>query len=508
MINKKTLILTFLFLALFLSLGAQQAKVFLRPDEFFYFKSAQNIVESNNWLTPYYFKNLRFQKPILFYWLVGISFKLFGINWFAARLPSILAGLGIIWLTFLLGNIFYNRKTAFIAIFVLTTIPFVFRFFRLALPEATLTLFITLAFYCFVKFIHNGFHSKGWLLFGICLGMSALTKGPIGIIILLFSLIIFRLWNKEVSFFLNKYFWLSISLGLVIGASWYVYAYLKHGSSFWNFIIATEVSDRMRLFSRWSLTGKILEYLKNFPVYVFANFVDLLPWSVFLPFAIAKAFKTKEKKGDLSKILLSWLLTVFVIFSFALSRHTHYILPLSVPFALIIASFALHNNKLYRISLAIIIAVYIGLFGYLLYFPSDFTKRGGYDYYADIILEDLKPEERIAIGSHEFIPQNLEAYLNHPVEKHCGDWLDIDEKTHYDWNRQEIYGFLNSNQRVYLLIKKEDLFAFTDQDLRDNLNILAKGYIIKRHPKINLQLLFKNGLKSVLYNEVWLVSNR
>lgn len=504
--EKKIISVVLIFLALFLCLGVWQAKTFLRADEFFYFNSAKAMVESGDWLTPQHFENIRFQKPILFYWLIALGFKLFGINWFAARLASILFGLGIICLTFLIARQIFDRKSAILSVFILTTIPFTFRFFRLALPEAMLTFFITLAFFIFLKLISRDAGSKSkalWISLGLALGLSFLTKGPVGIIIFLAAFAFFIFWSKQ------KISWggfsFSLGLALILGLSWYAYLHFKYGAEFWNFIIATEVNDRMCALASWSALSKIFEYFKHLPVYFFASFVDLLPWSVLAPWVFIQSFRKRGEQGGV-KFLFCWIISVLLIYSFVFSRHSHYILPLTPAFAILTASYICSKKKLFKISAAIIIIMYLGFLGYITYSFSNLGQKGGYDYFAAEILQSFQPGERVAIGSHKFVEQSLEAYLGQPVEKQCGNWRDISDQTDYDWNKRAICNFLNSNQRVYMIIKKEDFFAYTDKDFRDNLQVLAKGYIIKRHPRFSN--LFKEDYKKTFYDEVWLISNQ
>ena len=106
-----------------------------KGDESFYFQSARQMVESGDWITPYYFKKPRFEKPILYYWLVASSFKLFGIDWKAARLPAAVSMALVVILTYLFGLRFFNMRTGLLASLVVISTIATFRYARLVLPE-------------------------------------------------------------------------------------------------------------------------------------------------------------------------------------------------------------------------------------------------------------------------------------------------------------------------------------------------------------------------------------
>ena len=58
------------------------------PDETFYAQTAKEMLNGGDWATPHLYGKPQFEKPILIYWLVAGSYKLFGVNETAARLPS------------------------------------------------------------------------------------------------------------------------------------------------------------------------------------------------------------------------------------------------------------------------------------------------------------------------------------------------------------------------------------------------------------------------------------
>src|SRR3989338_3264208 len=80
-----------------------------RDDEIFYYKSTQEMVQSGDILSPTYFQRDRFQKPVLFYWLILFSYKIFGVNWFAARFVAALSAAFTVVLTWLIAKELFTR---------------------------------------------------------------------------------------------------------------------------------------------------------------------------------------------------------------------------------------------------------------------------------------------------------------------------------------------------------------------------------------------------------------
>ena len=64
-----------------------------------YALTAKEMVVSGDWLSPQIYGQYWFDKPVFFYWLTALGFKIFGFTEFAARFfPSCfgLAGLGLL----------------------------------------------------------------------------------------------------------------------------------------------------------------------------------------------------------------------------------------------------------------------------------------------------------------------------------------------------------------------------------------------------------------------------
>jgi len=128
------------FLALFIQTRALEITGFEHRsnDEFLYSKSTQEMVQNRDYLTPTFFGKNRFEKPILFYWLIIGSYKLFGTNLVAARLVAALFGSLTVCLTWLISREFFDAKTSFLSTVLLLSMPLFFAHTRTAVPDMPL----------------------------------------------------------------------------------------------------------------------------------------------------------------------------------------------------------------------------------------------------------------------------------------------------------------------------------------------------------------------------------
>src|SRR5258708_22446006 len=98
-----------------------------------------------DWITPYA-NELRFlEKPPLFYWLISLSYKVFGItNVFTARLPTALAVVGLVFVTARIGQLLFGVRPGALAGPCLATSLWAFLFTRINFPHSRLSLFLSL----------------------------------------------------------------------------------------------------------------------------------------------------------------------------------------------------------------------------------------------------------------------------------------------------------------------------------------------------------------------------
>ncbi len=324
------------FCAFLFSFGARDVGFEFKGDENFYFESAKDMLETGDVLTPRYMGKERFQKPAFFYWLILSSFRILGVNWFAARLPSIIFGALCAFLVFAISNLFFEdtRIGLFAALFSATT-PLYYRYARLAVPDMSLVFFITLALYYFIRLYKGRRDRKSSPLFFAALAFAFLVKGPVGLIIPLLIVTAFCLIKKEKKIFGAADILAGIAVFFLIIAPWFYLMYRTHGDAYVSHVWGREILQRL---GRGHGGLFIANYFKGLGFYMGALIAKFLPYSLFMPFALvssarilsARSLEGRGQDGkDAYLFLTAWFTIIFFFFTFVPEKRTHYLLALS-----------------------------------------------------------------------------------------------------------------------------------------------------------------------------------
>jgi 4-amino-4-deoxy-L-arabinose transferase-like glycosyltransferase len=256
---------------------------------------------------------------------------------FAMRLPSALASVAAVLLTYLIGlELTRSKRAAFIsAAMLLTTAGFV-EAGRQARPDALVLAFILLAFWGFARGLMRENASRWFLLFGAGVGLAVMTKDAIGLLAYLFACaaaLAFQKWD----WLWSKYFWLGQLLAAAIAAPWHAYMTAEFGASFWKTYILTHVFMRYET----NLIGNntsILTYVSYLADYA-------SPWIVLFLVGIIALFAFRRFGGANSPAHLMLLLSalgVFALFSAASTKIPFYLLPM-LPFVALFAGMIAHE---------------------------------------------------------------------------------------------------------------------------------------------------------------------
>ncbi len=146
-------------------------------DEAAYAGFGMTILETGDWVEPSYQWSVIHRKTPFHFWTIALSYRLFGVNEFALRLPSVLAILLTCWMVFLLGRSLFGQKNACRAAIILATSIQLPLMGKVALTDASLLLFQTIAALSLLNFIYRPSWKWNLGLWG-AIAMGILVKGP------------------------------------------------------------------------------------------------------------------------------------------------------------------------------------------------------------------------------------------------------------------------------------------------------------------------------------------
>src|SRR5215468_12429610 len=314
---------------------------FVGPDEPRYAWIARAMAESGDWVTPRLYGRPWFEKPPLYYWMAGASFKLFGVSEVAARLPSalcaLLATLALAWLAWRV----YGEETARWLLLLLPTSVGMIGFSHAAATDMPFSAMLTIAMVCAAVILGLTRNENTpilphtvWLalvLFGVFLGLAVLAKGPAAIVLTGGGVFFWALFTKGWRDVFRLVHPVAIAAFCVTAFPWYILCARRNPDFFRVFIIEHN-------FKRY-LTPEF-QHIQPFWFYVPVLLVALLPWTGALLWASlvgGKRLLAQTRLAEPSLFLLAWAGFCFLFFSASRSKLPGYVLPAFPAVALLLS---------------------------------------------------------------------------------------------------------------------------------------------------------------------------
>ena len=331
-VSKRTL---FVLLALFTALwfGTLEYRKLIKPDEGRYAEIPREMVASGDWLTPRLNDIKYFEKPALQYWATAVAYTVFGEHHWTARLwPALTGFLGVL-VTFLVGLRLYGQQTALYSAAVLASSVLWVMIGHVNTLDMGVSFFLALAVFGFVLAQRDQATEKEnrnqMLLAWGSLALAVLSKGLIGLVLPLGTLILYTLWQRDFVLWKRLHIVKGLLLLLAITAPWFI-AVSKANPEFFHFFFIHEHFERFLTKAH----GRYQPMWYFIPVLA----VGLIPWiSVFVA-SIAYPLRGKSQAENRlgsdkptfrsDRFLLTWIVVVFGFFSVSNSKLVSYILPI------------------------------------------------------------------------------------------------------------------------------------------------------------------------------------
>ena len=343
-------------------------------------EAAQHIVDSGNWITCQSNGIRYIEKPPLPYWLVAITYKVFGENTFATHLPNALAMLGLAWLSWVWAQRAWGARAGLYAgLGVLTSVgPFLFT--RFIIPESYLALFLLIALYGLITGLELGQPNRFYLS-AAGVALATLTKGLIAPVFFVGAAVPYLILTGQWRRWRRLRLVSGTLLFLAIAAPWHILCGLANPDQGHPVGNHPTIGNVHGFFYFYFVNEHFLRFFSMryphdynklpFAAYWLLHLVWLFPWSLFLPALVVIAWKTRHhwlqhlkhdagqtvdfyidhaNREDVATYVIGlkfrvrtvWLLTVFsawtLLFFSLSSNQEYYTFPVWPPLLILIAA--------------------------------------------------------------------------------------------------------------------------------------------------------------------------
>jgi 4-amino-4-deoxy-L-arabinose transferase-like glycosyltransferase len=358
-------------------------------------EASRQMTVTGDWITPFFNGATRFDKPPLIYWGQAIAYQTFGVNEFAVRLPSALAGLA------LTGFCFYtlrhfgrptggwglgsgkqrhgdtqkftdtqgqgNNKTpvsgsasssqspildtpplqwqlglvASLGAAMVALNPLTLFFGRTGYSDMLLSVSFggsLLAFFLgYAQPERRTVQARWYLVFYVLIALAVLTKGPVGAVLpglIIGSFLLYVAKAKEV--LREMHLVRGALIILALSLPWFILVTVRNGEDYIDSFFGYHNFERF--------TSVVNQHQGPLYFHVLVVLLGFAPWSIGLPAAIAriKVFQRKNwqqspRSSHLGLFALFWFLIVLCFFTVAATKYFSYTLPLMPAAAILVA---------------------------------------------------------------------------------------------------------------------------------------------------------------------------
>jgi 4-amino-4-deoxy-L-arabinose transferase-like glycosyltransferase len=310
----------------------------LDPDEAHYAEITREMMSSQQFVVPLLDGQPLIDKPVLFHWLQAGSFRIFGQNEVAARLPSALSALLLFFITYWCGSRLFGRDTGERGALLLATIPATFALSYIGVFDMLFTVCLFGALTALMVSAVDRRPALQYLAYLLLAG-AVLTKGPVAVVLMSITALLCLLHPATRAATLRLHWARGIAIVLVVAAPWFLVMWYRFGPQF---------IDQYVLYNNLSLFGRPLYRTNRYPLFYGRVFVTaFLPWSPILIARIVDILRTRTPIRELpfgEFVLGAWVLTVIGFFSFSWFKLDTYIFP-AAPAVCLLAAHAWQQAK-------------------------------------------------------------------------------------------------------------------------------------------------------------------
>jgi hypothetical protein len=322
---------------------------------------ARNMVQSGDWVTARLDGVAYLEKSPLKYWLMALSYMIFGVHDWAARIPLAMATVLLCWVTARFGAWAFEWRAGWYSGLVLATSVGLFLFTRILIPDIILTLAITLALWGLLRALEeDGAQARRWaLVMWGAVGTGLLLKGLIAAVFPAAASLLYLALSRQL---FERKAWVRLRpvpgmlLLLAIAAPWHVLATLRN-PPYLDFTLHSESGSYHGFFWFYFINEHLLRFLNlRYPrdyntvprsYFWLFHLMWLFPWSVYFPATLKLSYRGADRASRTRLLALCWAGFILVFFTFSTTQE-YYSMPCYPALALLLGSAMASKNRVLR----------------------------------------------------------------------------------------------------------------------------------------------------------------
>ena len=251
--------------------------------------------------------------PPLYDFFVFLSYNIFGVSVVSARAVDAVFSVLLLWVVFEFTYKIYDGKTALLAMVFLGAMPGYFYASHFAMLDIMVTFFFVSAIYAFYLWLQNG-RDRMLIFIGLTIVVGFLAKYQVIVALLVMFVFLLFFSRMQLKSLYSKRMYITFYPVLLVVAALLIYD-LRSYLAMWISVLGLNTAG----------TFAPAYYLTEMnSIYPTIHPISLLMY--ILGFAGLAFLAVRRLKAD--KLLLTWFITVFILYTIISNKNWRYVLPL------------------------------------------------------------------------------------------------------------------------------------------------------------------------------------
>lgn len=259
------------------------------------------------------------EKPPVFIWFQALSMHVFGINDYAARFPNACIGVITLLTLYYAGRRVKNNSFAlwWVLLYAASWLPQFY--FKTGIIDPTFNYFIFLCLFQLHLLKWNDKKLLHAFLAGIFLGLAVLTKGPVAILIVAISGVIYAIINKGLKGYEPAQFVIVVICATLPFMIWMTVAAIQHGINYAQWFLTEFITYQVRLF-----TTEDADHGGPFSYHFIVLLLGCFPASIFYLNRGNRVATQVGNARDFTRLMNIMFWVVLILFSIVKTKIVHY----------------------------------------------------------------------------------------------------------------------------------------------------------------------------------------